>query len=138
MRLLFPIAAIVATATLAGCAQTPAETARQAQEMAAQQAALQKELAGLVPGESQSCLSNFQSTNLKNYGKTLIYRVSDGLKYRNDTAGGCEGIARGDILVTISNGGRLCRGDIGRTVQPVANITTGGCALGSFVKYSKP
>lgn len=131
-------AALLAAALLTGCVQTPAETARQAQDVAAQQADLQKALAGLVPGDTQSCLSNFQSTNLKAYGKTLIYRVSDGLKYRNDTAGGCENVARGDILVTISNGGQLCQGDIARTVQPVANITTGGCALGAFVKYSKP
>ena len=129
---------LLAAVTLAACARTPAETARAQQGMAAEQAGLEKELAGLVPGEHPTCLNNLAHYSLKAYGPTLIYRVSDRLKYRNDTAGGCENVARGDILVTVSNEGRVCQGDIARTVEPGSRIPTGNCGLRTFTKYTRP
>ena len=51
------------------------------------------------------------------YGSTLVYKMTNGEAYRNDTAGGCEGQARGDVLITRSNTGQLCQGDIATTVD---------------------
>jgi hypothetical protein len=114
---------------------TPAETARAADAKAATQAELGKELAGLTPTETRECMDNYQSSSLKAYGGTLVYSVSKSLKYVNDTGGGCEAVERGDILVTKSPMGRLCRGDIARTVMPTSRVPSGSCALGSFVTY---
>jgi len=123
---------------LAGCAQTPAQEAAATQRRAAEQQGLAKELAGLVPDKPTMCLTNFRTRQLKAYGPTLIYSEGRNLKYRSDTAGGCEGVARGDILVTVSPTGQLCSGDIARTVSPTSRIPSGSCSLGEFIPYRKP
>ncbi|WP_375396929.1 hypothetical protein [uncultured Sphingomonas sp.] len=129
---------LIATAGLAGCAQTPAQTARAQAAAAASQQALAGELTGLRAVSTSDCLQDRSATSgLKAYGDSLVYRVSDRLKYVNATTGGCEGVARGDVLVTISNSGRLCRGDIARTVDQTGHFPTGSCALGSFTTYRK-
>jgi hypothetical protein len=136
MRILAPTLALAALA-LTGCAMSPAETARAQERAAADQAALGQKLAGLHPAGTTDCLDHFQTNNasLSAYGPALVYRVSDRLVYVNDTAGGCEAVSRGDILVTKSNQGQLCRGDIGQTVTPGSRVPSGSCALGSFTKY---
>ena len=82
----------IAALALNGCALTPAQTARAADERAATQAALGKDLAGLAPTETRDCLDRYQSSSLKAYGSTLVYRVSSKLSYVNETGGGCEGV----------------------------------------------
>ena len=138
MRILVPTLA-VATLALTGCAMSPTDSARAQDRVAADRAALGQKLAGLQPAGTTDCLDHFQTSpaSLSAYGSTLVYRVSPRLSYVNDTTGGCEGVARGDILVTTSNEGRLCRGDIGHTVMPGSRIPTGSCALGSFTRYSR-
>ena len=140
MRILVPtvlISGAVAALALTGCAMTPAETARAQADADASRAALGQQLAGLHATGTNDCMSNYGNASMKAYGSTLVYRVSNGLMYVNETTGGCEAIERGDILVTISPTGRLCRGDIGRTVMPVSRVPSGSCALGSFTTYRK-
>ena len=123
---------------LAACAATPLETQRSADRAALSQGKLDAALAGLTPGETTDCLPiTTRSEQTLGYGSTLLFKVSRGLIYRNDTGGGCEAVERRDILITVSPSGRLCRGDIARTVEPVAKFTTGSCTLGSFTKYSR-
>ena len=129
MRILIPLLAVA----LSGSA-VAADSAMQRQTDAQKLAA---ELSGLVPDKPVDCIDRYQATQTQAYGGTILYRVSRGLVYRNDTGGGCENMARGDILVTRSISGRLCRGDIGRTISPVSRAPTGSCALGSFVSYRK-
>ena len=131
--LLLPLAALCA------CAQTPADTARAAQEQQATQAKLDKALAGLTPGRTTSCIpSTYPNAHTEAYGSTLLYRVSRNLVYRTQTAGGCENIARGDVLVTKLLEGRPCRGDISTTVSPVTHTFTGSCSFGDFTEYRRP
>ena len=103
----------------------------------ADQAKFEQAVAGLTPGKPIDCLGPRQSgqTSLSAIGSRLLYRASRKLVYVNETAGGCESVARGDALVTRSVG-RLCRGDIAETVDYPATIPTGGCALGAFTPYS--
>ena len=124
-------------ATLAGCAQTPAGTAAAAQASAAAQAGLAKELSGLTPGKPMSCINEFRSQQVTSYGRTIVYRVSNSLKYRTDTAGGCERIGR-DVLLTRSVTGQTCQGDIAQTFDPVSRFPTGSCSFAAFVPYRKP
>ena len=128
----------IAALGIAACAQTPAETARAAQDAAATQSGLDRALAGLRPVGTSSCLNNFQNPHLQAYGRTLVYAVSNGRKYRSDTAGGCESVARGDILVTTSPQGRVCAGDIAQTIDRTARFPTGSCAIGEFTEYRRP
>jgi hypothetical protein len=139
MTMFRPMMILAASAALAGCAQTPAQTARAAAAAAADQAELGRQLKGLVAVGERSCLPTLPSTmQVEAYGPTLLYTAGAGQKYRSDTTGGCESIARGDILVTVSNSGSTCRGDISRTVDRTGRFPTGSCSLGSFVEYRKP
>ena len=129
MRILLPLLAIA----LSGCAAS-AET----QKGATDEAKLTAALAGLTPQKPQACIDDFQSASIEAYGPTILYKVGRGLIYRSDTAGGCERIARGDILVTRSlSGGRLCRGDIAQTVDSTSHMQTGSCSFAAFTPYRK-
>ena len=123
---------------LVGCTQTQAEVERAQVREADVQQKLAKELAGLVPGKPETCLTQFPQKQSSGYGATILYRVNSGLVYRSDTAGGCEGIARGDILVTRTPSGQLCRGDIAQTFDQASRFPTGSCSFGDFVPYRKP
>lgn len=129
---------LVPLAALAACAQTPAQTAAAAQAGAAAQVELDKQLAGLVPGKPQDCIDPRWSRQVKSYGGTILYGDLGTTKYRSDTSGGCERIGRGDVLVTRSYTGRLCRGDIARTIDPTSRFQTGSCSFAQFVPYRKP
>ena len=131
MRILFPLIAIA----LAGSAVVADSATR---DQRSDEEKLTAELAGLVPGKPTDCLDSQQSSQLKAIGGTILYEVSKNLIYRNDTGGGCENIARGDTLVTVSHTGRLCRGDIGHTVDSSSHFPTGSCGLGAFIPYRKP
>lgn len=137
MRKLIPLAVI----TLTSCAATPQEAERAGAAAAATGAALDRELADLVPGQPTACLPQPARVQLssRTYGPTIVYVVSRDLKYRTDTTGGCEraGVGR-DILATQTSQTRSCRGDIARTVDPATGITTGSCAFGDFVPYRRP
>ena len=128
-----PILVIASSIALAGCMAQA-----QDKEAVRAQADLDKALAGLTPGAQSSCMPLQVSTaNTKVYGKTLLYRFSNGDVYRNDTSGGCEG-SGDDILISVEHEGRPCSGDVVRTVDRYSHIPTGSCALGQFTAYSKP
>ena len=123
---------LLSSLTLVGCAPDNRPMSAETQ------AGLDKALAGLTPGNPTSCMPPLISTSGTHvYGKILIYTLSGGEVYRNDTTGGCEG-SGDDFLVVVEPEGRACSGDIVRTVDRSSHITTGSCALGQFVRYSKP
>ena len=130
MRVLISLLAVA----LAGSAVAADRAPRQTDEER-----LAAALNGLVAEKPMDCLTDrTQSSQLEAYGPTILYRVSKNLVYRNDTGGGCEHIASGDILVTQSISGRLCRGDIGRTVSPSPRFQTGSGSLGSVSPSRRP
>lgn len=98
---------------------------------------LARRLAGLKPGATTECIDQYATHRTEAIGPTILYSSSRSVVYRNDTAGGCERIARGDILVTVSPSGRLCRGDLAHTIDPISHMFTGSCALGAFTRYAK-
>ena len=117
---------------------TPEEAARTEDQA---RAGLERELAGLVPGEPSQCLPVTARRQLssRGYGSTIVYRVGSGLKYRSDTTGGCERLAgRRDILVAQTPLSRPCAGDIATTVDPTSGFQTGSCSFGLFIPYRKP
>ena len=129
--ILIPLAA----AALGAGAVAIAESAPK-DRAAVNEAAFQKEVQGLTPGKPTDCIdTRFNNASLKAIGSRLIYRVNSKKLYVNDTAGGCEGVARGDALVTKQFSSQLCRGDIARTVDMTSRINTGSCAMGSFIPY---
>lgn len=128
---------VVVALTAVACTPTPSQRLAQQQADAAAAVSVEKELAGLTPSRSSSCMPRFPSSQVKAYGPTLIYTVGRGLKYRTDTAGGCERVGRGDILITRSPQSQLCQGDIATTVDSASRTFSGSCSFGPFVRYSR-
>lgn len=89
-----------------------------------------------VPGEAQDCLDSRQTNGSEAVGgQTMLYFQGSTI-YRNELIGQCSGLRADDIPVITSTSGRLCRGDMVRTVsRTTPAMTTGGCALGNFVPY---
>lgn len=130
----------VALAALAGGLTMTAATAADPRPgpYARRQIELEKNLSRLTPQAPVDCIdTRFRNVAVQAIGTRLIYRESRNRIYVSETAGGCEQVARGDILVTRQFGTRLCRGDIATTVDRVARFQTGACAIGPFTPYTK-
>lgn len=126
-KVLMFLTAVIAGAGVAGAAQDRWDKAEQAYT---------KALAGKVAGKPVDCIDTRRgNVSLSAYRDKLVYTVDRKLVYVNQTTGGCEGVARGDTLVTRQFQTRACRGDIAQTVSLPPRIPTGSCALGSFTPY---
>lgn len=123
----------IAAGVLGAAAVVAAPTQQQPDRAAVAYAEL---IDGKTPDKPMACIdTRFSKPQLSAYGSRLMYRVSRKLVYVNDTRGGCEGVSRGDTLVTRQHQTRLCRGDIAQTVNLPSGMFTGSCALGEFVPY---
>lgn len=88
------------------------------------------------PGAPVSCIPQRQIRATYYVGdKTILYRMTNKLVYRNDPAGGCPGLNSSAALVTQTPTGQLCRGDIARVRDFGLGFSIGSCALGDFVPY---
>ena len=100
---------------------------------------LAAELAGLTPGTPTDCIALRPQIATHAYGSTLVYITGRNEKYRNDTGGGCEDVARDTaFLVTRTPSTQLCRGDIADAVDRSSHFPSGSCSLGAFIPYRRP
>ena len=132
------IAMLLLALGVAACAETPRQAAQRATAEERTRSALDRELAGLVPGAPQSCINDFERReSVTSYGDTLVYR-SGATRYVTQTTG-CHGIGgNGDnILVTKTTSSQLCRGDIATTVDRTSRFTSGACSFGDFTPYRR-
>lgn len=89
-----------------------------------------------LAGEPQDCLDSRSTNGSEAVGSQTMLYFQGSTVYRNDLIGQCAGLRADDIPVITSTSGRLCRGDMVRTVsRTTPGITTGGCALGAFTPY---
>ena len=124
---------------LAGCAASPQEVARVDAMRAEEDVRLERALAGRVAGPPINCL-NTRNMNTSVFGDRILYRNGSGSRgtvYLSRTNGGCFGLRRDDILVSQTPIGQFCRGDIITTVDRTSGITSGSCAYGDFVPYTR-
>lgn len=123
---------LLAPLVLASCASNQYAERQRAHD----ESKLARLIGDRVPGEAQDCLDSRMTNGSEPVGgQTLLYFQGSTI-YKNDLIGQCGGLRSDDIPVITSNSGRLCRGDMIRTVSRGApNMTTGGCALGSFTPY---
>lgn len=137
------VPALLAAGALAAGAAARQNDARQPMTTPEEQAAIARELKGLVPGPAANCLPSAitRSASSEVYGPTIIYRASSGLKYRSDANTRCGrqgGNRQWDILVTNTPIGQTCSGDPVRLIDRNTGMLTGVCALGEFVPYRRP
>ena len=123
--------AILPIVLLATAGAAPADRAARAE------AGLARDLAGLRAGAPQDCIRHLEARSSRIYGSTVLFKVSSGLIYRNDTHGGCmeSGMQTAFSTDTVTN--RLCAGDAAKTFDPQAGVLTGTCTLGQFVPYRR-
>ena len=125
---------------LASCTMAPPPPGYAAAQVAEENAALQRELAGRVPsGPPVMCLPPGVTYDGANVGpNTIIYRRG-GTYYVNHPPGGCTGLGNPFYtLVTRSVGTGPCRGDIADVVDISTHTFHGSCSLGDFVPYNRP
>lgn len=130
---------LIAAAVLVGCSTAPDQIAA---ENARAEAKLQQHLAGKVAGKGQDCLHTFRAQDMVRIDDdTILFRDGSRRIYRNELSGACNGLGSSNYTLVTNNyggSGRLCRGDIARTVDLTSGMTVGGCAIGEFVPYSQP
>jgi hypothetical protein len=117
---------------LATVSAAPAPSAADQQD----QAKLDKALAGLIPGTPVRCINQRDVNGTEIHGDKIVYEAGRNRKWVNETNGGCS--QRGDdILVSRTTMSEYCEGDIITTHDRTVGMTTGSCALGRFVPYTK-
>jgi hypothetical protein len=135
MRIGFPM--IITAVLLSGCAAAP--SGMPSKYEASEQARLDKDLEGYTAGKPQNCVDLRDLGGPESYGESvLVFRSGRGLLYKNQVSGSCNNVGRHEALITRPFGSQLCRGDIARTADLSAGMTTGSCSLGEFVPYRKP
>lgn len=121
-----------------GACTTAEGGAMRAKMEADEQARLAKKLEGFTAGEPRSCIDTRDLRGPESFGdRTLLFQVSRNFYYRSDVNGSCQGVGKGEALVTKQFGSQMCRGDIARSVDLVAGFQRGSCALGEFVPYRR-
>ena len=106
----------------------------------AAQKALDKALAGRVPGKPVNCIPNYRGSQMQVVDdRTILFRDGRNV-YLQTPKGGCQGLAGGyDTLVTrLYGSSQLCGGEINRMVHLNTGQGGGTCVFGDFVPYMKP
>jgi hypothetical protein len=104
-----------------------------------EQAALDRELAGRVAGESESCISWRSTQSLHATGTGLFVYRDGGTIWVNRPIHECGSSFRPThtLIVEMRGGSRYCRGDLIRAVEPGSSIPGPLCALGDFTPYRR-
>lgn len=91
-----------------------------------------------TPGKPRNCIMASQIRGSRSIGeRTILYRVSGNLIYRNDPPGGCPGLREETALILQTPQNQLCKGDVMIVQDLRTGFAGGGCALGAFVPYTK-
>lgn len=91
-----------------------------------------------TPGKPRNCIMASQVRGSKFIGeRTILYRVSGNLIYRNDPPNGCPGLREQTALILQTPQNQLCKGDVMIVQDLRTGFAGGGCALGAFVPYTK-
>lgn len=123
---------------VSGTAALSGDQGYRQRQAAKDQLALDRALAGLVPGTPKQCIDQRRFFDTQRVGDTILYKYSRREIYRTDTSGGCFGMRSGDAIVTRTTTGSICRGDIVRTIDLASRVPSGSCVFGAFIPYKRP
>ncbi len=127
---------LILLALLASCGLAATEQSPRTERA---QTRLTQALDGLVAGPPRRCVPSSDSRNPEIIDRgTILFANGSGLVYRNDPEGGCPGLGAGRIIVSMSPGSQLCRGDTIRIVDQLSGSVVGACAYADFVPYRRP
>ncbi|HEX4846533.1 MAG TPA: hypothetical protein VFV30_00190 [Novosphingobium sp.] len=97
---------------------------------------LEKMLEGREPGKPTSCISSFDTREMRVLDKTAIVYGWGNTIWVNRPKN-AEHLDDDEIMVIRTNGSQLCSLDIVHTVDRTGGFTTGFISLGEFVPYRK-
>lgn len=136
MRVLLPTLLMPALLA-AACTPTERQLQAQADAQAGARAALDRELAGLTPGQPQSCIEQSRVRSSRGFGDAIVYDGIGRERYVTRTSGGCEAYSRDQgFIVTRTPSTSLCRGDIATVIDRATKQQIGACSFGDFTPYS--
>lgn len=102
------------------------------------EAAVARELAGRVAGETRDCINASTSRGLRAIdSRTLAYDDGRTL-WINRLGDDCPGVEPLATLIVEVQGGRYCRGDRVSGLEMGSIIPGPTCTLGSFTPYRRP
>lgn len=129
---------IAAPLALTACMTDDRAMADRAEDRAEAAAEVSQRLQGFTPTRTRSCLPSRTTSGIRVYddGTALIREA--GTIYRQDLGPGCEAASRpSTTLVTDSNFGSMCSGNIARVVDASTGIFYGSCSLGDWTEYER-
>jgi len=98
---------------------------------------LDRMLAGRTPGQATACLAPGLRSDMQTVsGIGIVYRAGR-TSWVNRFRDGCPLLGAFDIVVTVSAGGPLCRGEVARIVDSTTGMFRGTCLYGDFTPYTK-
>lgn len=97
-------------------------------------------LAGRVAGEPVDCISLSQNISPQVVDQnTILYRESGRRLWRTGPRGACPALSRAPVTLIVEvYGGRLCRNDRFRVLEPGVTIPSGYCFFEPFTPYDLP
>lgn len=99
---------------------------------------LDRALSGLAAGIPQKCIKRHRVTGTTSFANTLLFEGGRRFYYRNNVAGVCRGLGRGDVpVITSTHADEYCAGDTVRTREATGGSFSGACVLGEFVPYAE-
>ncbi|WP_417623010.1 hypothetical protein [Parasphingorhabdus sp.] len=104
-----------------------------------QQAKLDKRLEGRTAGKAQSCISAQDQREMTVISDDILIfgsRRNANTIYVNKPYGGCRNADR-NILSYSRPTSSLCKGEIIQLIDNSTGMSTGSCAFGEFVPYTK-
>lgn len=123
----------IALAVLAGAA---AFAAPASERDLSNDAKVAKRLAGLIPGEPQSCINPSRSQGGEHLGNIVLMKDQSGVLYRANLQGGCM-VRSTDSIISRRPSTRLCSGDIIEIRDIGMGAFRGACTYSEFVPYRK-
>lgn len=128
-------ALLASSLMLAGCAGSSAEPVRTAKS----ENQMTRLLAGKTAGKTRSCIplrSADRQTIIDE--RTILYRASSKLVYRNDLPVSCAGLDDRSTLIHRTTLPSICSGEIFEYQDAGTGFTRGSCSFGEFTEYRTP
>ena len=132
------IALLLGIGSLGSCATAPPSPT----QVARSQAEMQRLVAGKIEQPPVSCLPSYNRSDMVVIDEnTVAFRDGSNRAYVSHMDGPCSnlgGVGNYALLIRITGGNSLCRGEIARVVDTSNNLTVGSCSFGDFVPYVRP
>jgi hypothetical protein len=125
------IVALMLVTVVAGCAVADGSLDER------ERSALERRLADRVAGEPQDCVPIVQNTAFTAVDRRTLVYDPGGTVWVNRLRDDCGGLRADSAILIEASGGRYCRNDRIRSLDPGSSIPGPVCMLGEFTPYRR-